>query len=83
METTVINGMSYEVVDRDGKRYIKKPAGGAGGGITGAVLEYIGPTPVPAPTAPLTTTITVPVADAQAIEAAVAKAEADAAQPSE
>lgn len=75
METVVINGIVYEAVDRDGKRYIKKPAGGAGGGVTGAVLEYLGPTPA----APATTTITVPVEDAQAIEAAVAKAVADAA----
>lgn len=42
METTVINGISYEVVETNGKRYIKKPAGGHGGGATGAVLEYIG-----------------------------------------
>lgn len=75
MATTVINGISYEIEDRDGKRYIKKPAGGAGGGVTGCVLECIGDTPAE----PETTTITVPVEDAQAIEAAVEKAEADAA----
>lgn len=75
MTTTTINGIVYETEDRGGKRYIKKPAGGAGGGITGAVLECIGDTPAE----PETTTITVPVEDAQAIEAAVEKAEADAA----
>lgn len=74
--SVVINGISYETEDRNGKRYIRKPAGGAGGGVTGCVLECIGDTPVE----PATTTITVPVADAQAIEAAIAKAEADAAQ---
>lgn len=73
--TTTINGIVYETEDRAGKRYIRKPAGGAGGGITGCVLECIGDTPVE----PETTTITVPVADAQAIEAAVEKAETDAA----
>ena len=73
--TVTINGMVYETEDRDGKRYIRKPAGGAGGGITGSVLECIGDTP----SVPETTTIMVPVADAQAIEAAVEKAETDAA----
>ena len=73
MEKVVINGIAYDFEDRDGKRYIRKPAGGAGGGVTGSVLECIGDTPA----TPETTTITVPVADAQAIEAAVEKAEAD------
>jgi hypothetical protein len=47
METIIKDGMSLEVVDQDGKRYVKKPAGGQGGGGTGFVLEHIGDTPAP------------------------------------
>lgn len=47
METIIKDGMSLEVVDQDGKRYVKKPAGGQGGGGTGFVLELIGDTPAP------------------------------------
>lgn len=77
METIVINGMSYEVVERDGKRYIKKPAGGAGGGVTGYVLECIGDVSAPSPEPAALPSISVPQADALAIEQAVEKAVAD------
>jgi hypothetical protein len=43
--------MVMEVVDKDGKRYVKKPAGGQGGGGTGFVLEHIGDTPAAEPEA--------------------------------
>lgn len=51
METIIKDGMSLEVVDQDGKRYVKKPAGGQGGGGTGFVLEHIGDTPSAEPEA--------------------------------
>lgn len=76
METTVINGIAYEVVEQDGKRFIKKPAGG---GVTGYVLERLPDVAAAAPSAaaPAAHSVTLPQADAEAIEAAVEKAEAD------
>lgn len=83
MDTIVINGVSCEIVDLNGKRYIKKPAGGTGGGQTSYALELMGDVPAAAPApAPAETSIEVPAADAKAIEDAVAKAEADAASHS-
>lgn len=77
MDTAVINGIAYEVVEQDGKRFIKKPAGGAGGGVTGYVLERLPDAPAAEPVAPAAHSVTLPQADAEAIEAAVEKAEAD------
>jgi len=76
MDTTIIDGVACEIVEHGGKRYVKKPAGGTGGGQTSFALELIGDVPAPAP--PAETSIEVPAEDAKAIEDAVAKAVADA-----
>ncbi len=82
VDTILINGVSCDVVEHEGKRYVKKPAGGTGGGQTSFALELLGDVPAaapPSPPAPAEASISVPAADAKAIEDAVAKAEADAA----
>lgn len=80
MDTIVINGVSCEIVEINGNRYVKKPAGGTGGGQTSFALELMGDVPVAPPaSAPAEVSVMVPEADAKAIEDAVAKAEADAA----
>jgi len=67
-----------DIVEINGKRYVKKPAGGTGGGQTSFALELIGDAAsAPAPTE---TSIEVPAADAEAIEEAVAKAVADSSE---
>lgn len=82
MDTTIIDGISLEVVEHDGKRYVKKPAGGQGGGGTGFVLELLGDALVAVvaaepPAAPAAERVMIPAADAEAIKEAVEKAEAD------